>query len=146
MSTIQPVVLVRWATTGNIVEPDEAKKSDGWVGTSIIPNEKPRYQFDNWFKNSVGLLLEWLRDNVNLNLDVTGAFFEITYDPDDKITNVIYFDSPGKVTTISTVNITYDSDDKITIAEFIVPGVGTFTQTLTYDADDKIISGNTVIT
>lgn len=145
MPGAQPDKLPEWASDElRIVEPDESKKDTGWEGTGIVPNEKPRYQYDNWFKNLVYQWLGWLRDEKNFSQDFSAPYWEITYDADDKVQQIRYYESVAKVTLVATQNFSYDADDKVTTIELIVSGVATYTSTLSYDSNDKLTSFNTV--
>jgi hypothetical protein len=140
----QPEKLPEWASTGTIVEPDETKKDSGWEGTGVVPNEKPRYQYENWRANLVYLWLAWLRDNHNFGLTIDSPYFEITYDADDKVTDVDYYESAAKITLIAHYDINYDADDKVTSIVLDPYNGFTYTATITYDADDRVTSVSTV--
>jgi len=62
----RPSDLPEWASdpiTGDIVEPSEAKKDQGWSTVGGVP-EKPAYQFFNWWMNNVYSWLKHWSDNV----------------------------------------------------------------------------------
>lgn len=50
----KPTKIPRWADTGTIVEPSEAKKDSGWVAPELPPDT-----FFNWHQNLVGLWNKW---------------------------------------------------------------------------------------
>ena len=141
----QPTKLPEWATDEIlIVEPSSDKKETGWEGTNITPNEKPRYQYDNWFKNLVYQWIAWMKDQKNYDISFSSPYYEIIYDADDKVTDIDYYESVSKVSHFANISLTYDSDDKITVAVLSITGGTTYTATLTYDADDKVTSVSTV--
>jgi len=55
----KPTKIPRWADTGTIVEPAEAKKDSGWVTT-----EKPPASYFNWLENLSGQWFKWLDERL----------------------------------------------------------------------------------
>lgn len=137
----QPVDLPRWGNVraGAIVEPSEDRKDDGWE-----LNVKPEHQYQNWLHDLTYQWLKWLRDKNNFGVNFDSPYLEITYDSDDKITDVDYYESSAKVTHMANLGVSYDSDDKITTAALSITGGSTFTSTIAYDANDRVSTITTV--
>lgn len=131
----QPTDLPEWATSGSIVEPDQSKKEEGWA---LL--EKPPHQYENWRANNVYLWLKWLKDKIGFGLDFDSPYVVISYDADDKVTQVVYFESIAMATILATLALSYDADDRINLAGLTIAGGSTYTSAFTYDADDRVTS------
>lgn len=131
----QPVDLPEWATSGAIVEPDQSKKEEGWL---LL--EKPPHQYENWRANLVYQWLKWLRDKVGFGLDFDSPYVVISYDADDKITQIVYYESVAMITIFATLALSYDADDRIDLAGLSIAGGSTFTSAFAYDASDRVIT------
>lgn len=131
----QPTTLPEWATNGDIVEPDQSKKEEGWL---LL--EKPPHQYENWRTNLVYQWLKWFRDKVGFGLDFDSPYAVISYDADDKVTQVVYYESVAMATILATLSLSYDADDRINLAGLSVAGGATFTSAFTYDASDRVTS------
>lgn len=57
--TAKPTSTPRWADTGVVVEPSEAKKDSGWVAPELPPDT-----FFNWHQNLVGTWVKWINERL----------------------------------------------------------------------------------
>ncbi len=59
MAVAKPTGIPRWADSGAITEPPEAKKDEGWIF-----EEAPPSQFENWKANLTGNWIKWLNERL----------------------------------------------------------------------------------
>ena len=113
MATKPTVGHVEWITdddANKFLVPSESKKLQGWV-----KEEKPPFQYFNWFWRLVDRWIQYFEDQTDENLAAVNAIGSIGA---AGVKTITYADSPYNVTTDDTV-IRVDCTDGAVIVNFL---------------------------